>query len=149
MENAMQENIRTLSRMSFLTNFFITTIFFYIFQLLYGILAILFFKVRAKLRKPSKRHAWLAVEKFLISPLPTTLTENTENKSTQNLIYLIGVYFFVLLAVNFADISSACNSPRFNLVNVSDIPNSTASIKFYKNFNQYFFTDFWKKIPFL
>ena len=82
MENAMQENIRTLSRMSFLTNFFITTIFFYIFQLLYGILAILFFKVRAKLRKPSKRHAWLAVEKFLISPLPTTLTENTENKST-------------------------------------------------------------------
>ena len=46
MENAMQENIRTLSRMSFLTNFFITTIFFYIFQLLYGISAILFFKVR-------------------------------------------------------------------------------------------------------
>ena len=78
----MQENIRTLSRMSFLTNFFITTIFFYIFQLLYGISAILFLKVRAKLRKPSRRHAWSAVEKFLISPLPTTLTENTENTST-------------------------------------------------------------------
>ena len=39
------------------------------------------------------------------------------------MIYLTGIYFFVLLAVNFADISSTCNSPPiFNLTVIFLIP---------------------------
>ena len=53
------------------------------------------------------------------------------------MIYLFGIYFSVLSAVNFADISSTCSSPRFNLWPVSKILNWTASIKFRKNIIQY------------
>ena len=35
--------------------------------------------------------------------------------STQNLVHLIGIYFFVISAVMFADISYVCSSRRFNL----------------------------------
>ena len=43
----------TLSRMSVFTDFFINAIFFIYIRVLYGVLAILFFKFKVKLTKPS------------------------------------------------------------------------------------------------
>ena len=52
----VQRLIGTLSRMSVLTDFFKNRIIFSIFLLLYGILAILFFKCTMKLTKPNRIH---------------------------------------------------------------------------------------------
>ena len=53
----VQTLIGTLSRISFLTYLFINTMSFYIFLLLYGILAILFFKFTLEITKPNRRQA--------------------------------------------------------------------------------------------
>ena len=55
--NIVQRLTGALSRVSFLTDFFINMIVFYIFILLYGISAILFFKFTVKPRKSIRRHA--------------------------------------------------------------------------------------------
>ena len=107
-----QRFIRTLSRTSLLTDLFIKTIFSHILLLLYGIL---FFKFTVKLTKPSKMHAWSTVRKFLMSTIPTILTENTEKDGIKTWSsWLVATYLFVLSDVNFADVSSTRNSPRFN-----------------------------------
>ena len=62
------------------------------------------------------------------------------------MIYLTDKYFFVYSAVNFADISSTCNSPRFNLLSVVFLiwllPSNTAkyhSVFLYWSLKLYFF----------
>ena len=108
-----QRFIRTLSRMSLLTDLFIKTIFSHILLLLYGIL---FFKFTVRLAKPGRIHAWSTVRKLLMSPTPTILTENTEKHEIKTWSsWLVAIDLFVLSVVNFADISSTRNSPRFNL----------------------------------
>ena len=63
------------------------------------------------------------------------------------MIYLTaGIYFFVLSAVNFADIWSICSSPRFNLSVIFLIRLLLSNSS--KILVQYFFTDLWHNIPF-
>ena len=114
-------------------------------MLRFGVLAILFFKFIVRLTKLTRRHAWSTVKNLLISPVPPIPTENTEKTFAWNFLYLIGIYFFVLWAVNFADVSSTYNSPRFKLsviFLIGLLPSNFAKISLC------FFNDVWNYSPF-
>ena len=66
------------------------------------------------LHKSQQKTCVVGTRKIFYTSLPI-LTENTEKTCIYNLIYLTSTFFFVLSKVNLADISSACNSPRFKL----------------------------------
>ena len=85
---------------------------------------------------------WSTVEKILIPPL--NFHWKHWKRSISNLIYVTGIYFFVLSAVNFAEIPPIWNSSKFNLLVIFLI----VSIKFCKNIIQWLFTDLWNSTLF-
>ena len=127
--------------------FFINTIVSCIFRLLYGILALLFYKFTVKLKKSSRRHSKNWHLKYCWYPPSPQFSLKTLRKHYLKLDLPDWYMFLCTFSRKFCLYIIYLQLTKIYPV-VSNILSSTASIKPCKNIIQYFFTDLWSNTSF-